>query len=157
MATGRDPKLVFTSGQQQRLGLTRLVLAASCWQCCTSGLNTVRNAAMSRASSETSSCSRSGGDMWSVRIRYSADWKAGVWLGCHAHYGNLARMKMIWVMNHDDRQHCGQWLHQRLLAASDITLPATNCWLTGSAISMGAARSVTITWLARTGTTMGMR
>ena len=45
------------------------------------GLNTVRNAAASRASSETSSCSRSGGNMSSVRIRYSADWKAGMWPG----------------------------------------------------------------------------
>ena len=37
------------------LGLTSLVLAASCWQCCTSGLNTVRNAAVSGARSNTSS------------------------------------------------------------------------------------------------------
>ena len=87
-ATGRDPELVFTSISLDRdnsgdwnLGLTSLVLAASCWQCCTSGLNTVRNAAVSGASSETSSCSRSGGNMSSVRIRYSADWKAGMWPG----------------------------------------------------------------------------
>ena len=78
MATGRDPKLVFTSGQQQRLGLTRLVLAASCWQCCTSGLNTVRNASVSGASRETRFCIRSIGNMSSVRSGYSADFEAGV-------------------------------------------------------------------------------
>ena len=54
-----------------------LVLTASCWQCCTSGPNTVRTVAMSGASSETSSCSRSGGNMSSVRSGYSADWEAG--------------------------------------------------------------------------------
>ena len=88
-ATGRNPELIFTSISWDRrdnsgdwnLGLTSLVLAASCWQCCTSGLNTVRNAAVSGASSETSSCCRSGGNMSSVRIRYSADWKAGMWPG----------------------------------------------------------------------------
>ena len=83
-ATGRDPELVFTFISLDRdnsgdwnLGLTSLVLAASCWQCCTSGLNTVRNAAVSGASRETSSCSRSSGNMSSVRIRYSADWEVG--------------------------------------------------------------------------------
>ena len=75
-----------------------LELAASCWKCCTSGLNTARNVA--------SSCSRSSGNMSSVRSGYSADWEAGVWPG---------------------------------------------------SASMGAARSVTTTWLARTGTTMGTR
>ena len=33
--------------QQQRADRLRLVLAASCWQCCTSRLNTARNAAVS--------------------------------------------------------------------------------------------------------------
>ena len=120
-----------------------LVLTASCWQCCTSGPNTVRTVAMSGASSETSSCSRSGRNMWSVRNGYSADWKKGVWLGCHAHCGNLARVQMIWVMVTDSRYR---------------TDAATDCWLTtGSAISMGVARSVMTTWLARTGTTTGTR
>ena len=45
---------------------------------------------------------------------------------------------------------CGQWRYQRRYRAA----PSTDCWLTGSA-SMGAARSVTTTWLARTGTTVG--
>ena len=81
-----------------KLGADQLGAGGSCWQCCTSGLNTVRNAAVYGASSETSSCSRSGGDMSSVRIGYGADWKAGVWPGCHAHCGNLARVEKIWVM-----------------------------------------------------------
>ena len=62
LATGQDPKLAFTSISLDRdnsgdwnLGLTSLVLAASCWQCCTSGLNTVRNAAVPGARSKTSS------------------------------------------------------------------------------------------------------
>ena len=84
-----------------------LVLAASCWQCCTSGPNTVRTVAMSGASSETSSCSRSGGNMSSVRNGYCADWKKGVWLGCHAHCGNLARVEMIWVMVTDSTVDSG--------------------------------------------------
>ena len=33
-----------------------------------------------------------------MRIRYSADWKAGVWPGCHALCGKLARVEMIWVL-----------------------------------------------------------
>ena len=83
------------------------MLGASCWQCCTSRLNTVRNAAVSGASSETSSCSRSGRNMWSVRNGYSADWKKGVWLGCHAHCGNLARVETIWVMVTDSTEDSG--------------------------------------------------
>ena len=86
LATGRNPELVFTSSSVDRdnsgdWNLGADLLVASCWQCCTSGLNTVRNAAVSGASSETSSCCRSGGNMSSVRIRYSADWKAGMWPG----------------------------------------------------------------------------
>ena len=114
LATGQDPELVFTFISLDRdnsgdwnLGLTSLVLAASCWQCCTSGLNTVRNAAMSGASSETSSCSRSGGNMSSVGIGYSADWKAGVWPGCHIYCGNLARVETIWVMLTDSTVDSG--------------------------------------------------
>ena len=100
--------------------LTSLVLAASCWQCCTSRLNTVRNAAVSGASSETSSCSRSGGDMSSVRIGYGADWKAGVWPGCHAHCGNLARVETIWVMVTDSTVDSGG---TSALAVSDTAQP----------------------------------
>ena len=85
MATGQDPELVFTSISLDRdssrdLELTCLVLAASCWQCCTSWLNTARNVAKSGASSETSCCSRFSGNMLSVRSGYSADWEAGMWL-----------------------------------------------------------------------------
>ena len=39
--------------------------------------------------------------MVSVRIGYSADWKAGVWPGCPAHCGKLARVETIWVMATD--------------------------------------------------------
>ena len=81
-----------------------MVLAAFCWQCCTTGL---RNAAMPGASSETSSCSRSGRNMSSVRIGYSADWKAGVWPRCHTHYGKLARVETIWVMATDSTVDSG--------------------------------------------------
>ena len=80
--------------------LTRLVLAASCWQCCTSGPNT-RNVARSGASSKTSSYSRSGGNMLSVRSGYNADWEAGVWPRCHAPCRKLARVETIWVMMTD--------------------------------------------------------
>ena len=105
------------------MGLTSLVLAASCWQCCTSGPNTMENAAVSRASSETSSCSRSGGNMSSVRSGYSADWEAGVWPGCHTPCSKLARVETNWVMVTDSTVDCGQWRHQRLLAASDTLQP----------------------------------
>ena len=54
-----------------------MVPAASCWQCCTSRLNTARNVAKSGASSEPSSCSRSSRNMSSVRSGYSADWEGG--------------------------------------------------------------------------------
>ena len=84
-----------------------LVLTASCWQCCTSGPNTVRTVAMSGASSETSSCSRSGGNMSSVRSGYSADWEAGVWPGCHAPCSKLARVETIWVMVTDSTVDSG--------------------------------------------------
>ena len=39
--------------------------------------------------------------MVSVRIGYSADWKEGVWPGCPAHCGKLARVETIWVMATD--------------------------------------------------------
>ena len=78
--------------------LTSLVLAASCWQCCTRGLNTARNVAKSGASSETSCCSRSNGNRLSVKSGYSADWEAGVQPGCHAPCSKLARVETIWVM-----------------------------------------------------------
>ena len=45
--------------------------------------------------------------MSSVRIGYSADWKAGVWPGCHAHCGKLARVEMIWVMVTDSTVDSG--------------------------------------------------
>ena len=129
-----------------------MVLAASCCQCCTSRLNTVRNAAVSGTSSETSSYSRSGRNMSSVRIGYSADSEAGVWPGYHTHCGWLARLETIWVMVTDSTVDSG---------GTSACLPhparARDCWLMGSAISMGATRSVTTTWLARTGTTAGTR
>ena len=75
-----------------------LVLTASCWQCCTGGLNTARNVAKSGASSKTSCCSRSGGNMLPVRSGYSADWEAGVGQGCHTPCSKLARVETIWVM-----------------------------------------------------------
>ena len=87
--------------------LTSLVPAASCWQCRTSGPNTAENAAMSRASSQTSSYSRSSRNMSSVRSGYSADWKVGMWLGSHAPCIKLTRVAMMWVK-------------------------LTDCWLTGS-------------------------
>ena len=152
MATGQDPELVFTSVSLDRdssrdLELTSLVMAASWWQCCTIRLNTARNVAKSRASS---ACRRSSRNMSSVRSGYSADWESGVWLGCQTGPGGDN-------LGHGDRQHCGQWRRQRLLATSDTAQPvATDCWLTGSA-SIDAARSMTTTWLARTGTTMGTR
>ena len=86
---------------------TSLVLAASCWQCCTSGLNTVRNGAVSGASSKTRSCSRSGRNMLSVRSGYSADWEAGVWPGCHTPCSKLARVETIWVMGTDSTEDRG--------------------------------------------------
>ena len=45
--------------------------------------------------------------MSSVRIGYSADWKAGMWPGCHTHCGNLARVKTIWVMVTDSTVDSG--------------------------------------------------
>ena len=60
-----------------------------------SGLNTVRNVAESRASSETSFCSRSSRNMSSVRNGCNADWEAGVWLGCHAPCSELAWVETI--------------------------------------------------------------
>ena len=48
------------------------------------------------ASSETSSCSRSSGNMLSVRSGYSADW-----MGCHAPCSKVARLELIWVMMTD--------------------------------------------------------
>ena len=80
--------------------------------------------------------------MSSVRSGYTAEWKAGAWPGCHTHCGKLARVETIWVMVTDSRYR---------------TDAATDCWLRGSAISMGVARSVMTTWLARTGTTTGTR
>ena len=74
-------------------------LAASCWKCCTSGLNTARNVA--------SSCSRSSGNMSSVRSWYSADWEAGVQPGCHAPCSKLARVETIWVMVTDSTEDSG--------------------------------------------------
>ena len=120
-ATGRDPKLVFTSISWDRdnsrdwnLGLTSLVLAASCWQCCTSGLNTVRNAAVSGARSETSSWLLQ--QVWREHV-ICEDWVHG--MPCP-----------LWQpgkggddLGHGDRQHCGQWRHQRLLATSDTAQP----------------------------------
>ena len=41
--------------------------------------------------------------MSSVRIGYSADWKAGVWQGC----GNLARVETTWVMVTDSTVDSG--------------------------------------------------
>ena len=85
--------------------LTSLVLAASCWQCCTSGPNTVRNAAMSRASSETSSCSRSS--------RRSEEWVqcclgGGVVAGMPLPLASkLARVETIWVMVTDSTVDSG--------------------------------------------------
>ena len=111
--TGRDPELVFTSIRLDRdssgdwMEPTSLVLAASCWQCCTSGLNTVRNGAVSGASSKTRSCSRSGRNMLSVRSGYSADWEAGVWPGCHTPCSKLARVDTIWVMVTDSTVDSG--------------------------------------------------
>ena len=65
---------VWTETAAESLELTSLVLAASCWQCCTSRPNRVRNAAVFGASSETSSCcNRSRGNMSSVRSGYSAE------------------------------------------------------------------------------------
>ena len=76
-----------------------MVLAASCWQCCTSRPNTVRNAAVSGTSSETRFCSKSSGNMSSVRSGYSAYWEAGVWPRCNAAPCNkLARLETIWAM-----------------------------------------------------------
>ena len=111
MATGQDPELVFTSvsldsDSSRDLELTRLVLAASCWQCCTSWLNTARNVAKSGASS---ACRRSSRNMSSVRSGYSADWKAGVRLGCQAPHSKLVRVEMetIWVMVTDSTVDSG--------------------------------------------------
>ena len=42
-----------------------------------------------------------------MRIRYSADWKAGVWPGCHTHCGKLARVETIWVMVTDSTVDSG--------------------------------------------------
>ena len=84
-----------------------MVLAASCWQCCTSGPNIVRNAAVSGTSSETSFCSRPSGNMSSVRSGYSADWEAGMWPGCHAPCSKLARVETIWVMRTDSTVDSG--------------------------------------------------
>ena len=85
---------------------------ASCWKCCTSGLNTERNVA--------SSCSRSSGNMSSVRSGYSADWEAGVWPGGHAPSSKLARVDSIWVMVTDSSVDSGSTRaclpHHRLLA-----------------------------------------
>ena len=66
------------------------------YKCCTSRPTTAENAAVSGARSETSPCSRSGGNMLSVRRSgYSADW---VWPGCHGPCSKLARVETIWVM-----------------------------------------------------------
>ena len=62
---------------------------------------------MSGASSETSSCSRSSGNMSSVWSGYSADWEVGVWPGCHAPCSNLARVEMIWLMVTDNTVNSG--------------------------------------------------
>ena len=44
-AQGQQASLDRDSSRDWNLGLTSWVLAASCWQCCTSGLNTARNVA----------------------------------------------------------------------------------------------------------------
>ena len=74
-------------------------LAASCWKCCTSGLNTARSVA--------SSCSRSSGNMSSVRSGYSADWEAGMWPGCHAPRSKPARVETIRFMVTDSTVDSG--------------------------------------------------
>ena len=84
-----------------------LVLPASCWQCCTSGPDTVRNAAVSRTSSETRFCSRSSENMSSVMSGYSAYWEAGVWPGCHAPCRKLARLETNWAMVTDSTVDSG--------------------------------------------------
>ena len=43
----------------------------------------------------------------SVRIGYSAYWKAGVWPGSHPHYGKLTRVETIWVMVRDNTVDSG--------------------------------------------------
>ena len=81
----------------------------------------VRNSLLSGASSETSfGCSRSSGNMSSVRIRYSADWEAGVWPGCHAPCSNLARVETIWVMVTDSTVDSGG---TSVFAVSDTAQP----------------------------------
>ena len=111
---------------------------------------------MSGASSETSSCSRSGGNMSSVRIGYSADWKAGVWPGCHTHRGKLARVEMIWVMVTDSTVDSGgtsACLPHQIPHSPSHRLLADGL----SHQNAGAAKSMMTNWLARTGTTVGMR
>ena len=38
---------------------------------------------------------------------HSADWEAGVWLGCHAHCGKLAKVETIWDMVTDSTEDSG--------------------------------------------------
>ena len=121
-----------------------------------SGQNTVRNAGVSWARNETSCCSRSSGNMTSVRSGHSADWEAGVWSGCHTSCSKLASVEGVWDMVTDSTVDSGGNSPCRIRYRAT---PATGCLLsllTGSA-STGAARSVTTTLLARTATTIGTR
>ena len=38
---------------------------------------------------------------------HSTDWEAGVWLGCHAHCGKLAKVESIWDMVTDSTEDSG--------------------------------------------------
>ena len=112
----------------------------------------VRKSLLSGASNETSSgCSRSSGNMSSVRRGYSADSEAGVRPGCLAQCSKLARMEIIWVLVTDSTVDSGSTsacLPHQIPRSPSLRLLA---------VRMGAARSATTSWLARTGTTVGSR